>query len=743
MRLMTKEPKTYTIRGWLALLAIAFLLPSIAASSFLIWDSGRRERANLERATIHTTRVVLQAVDRELANLQGTAQALATSPYLQMDDFASFYVQAQQAMRNRPGIGVALIDSSGRQRLNTRVPFSTKLPPASNQRQLAEVFATGKPGISDLYTGSVTRLPKVSIDVPVWLNGAIPTGNTPYVLSLDLSADHFTAILQRSRLPEGWIVGIRDSMGTIIARDSLPGLFVGQQPAARPPPDSDEGSLGSQILGGVPVFITYSRSKVSKWLVIIGVPQAELNRALWFSIALGVGGELLCLAVGLALARLIGKRIATAIRSLAEPTLALGTGAPVRIVNRDLQEVNDIGQALVNAAELINTRTVERDRAESAEREIRLVTQQMETLYHRLMLATKAADIAIWEWDVKSKQLTMDQRMLALYKITLELGSVGGSMEDHQTNNIYKLWRQHVHPDDIVRLEQDMLDAVASGKPLSSEFRIVWPNGQIRIIRADAVVSRDPTGQTQRMTGINLDITDSKQQQAVNAALREKETMLKELYHRVKNNLQVITSLFNLQARSLPEGEARTSLQEAANRVRAMALVHEKFYQSGNLAEISLDQYIIDLCRQVSLAAAADKLGVCLRTEVEPVQVSLETAIPLGLILNELISNCMKHAFQSGGKGKITVSLRHVNDGVADADTLLLMVSDDGIGLGPDFNRTSFATLGLRLVAGLTKQLDGRFSLESQGGTDAKLYFNTAQHAYAQADADRSPLPDD
>lgn len=213
-------------------------------------------------------------------------------------------------------------------------------------------------------------------------------------------------------------------------------------------------------------------------------------------------------------------------------------------------------------------------------------------------------------------------------------------------------------------------------------------------------------------TAIIRDITQRKAQEvSLNSALREKETLLKEVYHRVKNNLQVIQSLLNLEARTLPEGPARDAMAETGARVRAMALVHEKLYQSGNLSSISLPDYIHDLVLQLQDSGAIDVRRIAVLTEVAPVDVGLDTAIPLGLLLNELVSNCIKHAFPDGRKGRIRIQVERLASGGR------LVVSDDGIGLPADFRTDRITSMGLKLATSLAKQLDGRMQIISDNGT--------------------------
>lgn len=185
-------------------------------------------------------------------------------------------------------------------------------------------------------------------------------------------------------------------------------------------------------------------------------------------------------------------------------------------------------------------------------------------------------------------------------------------------------------------------------------------------------------------------------------ALAEKETLLREVYHRVKNNLQVIQSLLNLKRASLDDAAARAALAETAERVRAMALVHEKLYQSSQLVQVDLADYLADLCRQVGEALRGPQAAVQLQVQAAAVRADLNCAIPFGLIVTELLSNCHKHAFADGRPGRIDVRLSPLPDGGA-----LLEVIDDGIG-SPQWRDGPQASLGLQLVHSLTRQIDGQ-----------------------------------
>lgn len=202
-----------------------------------------------------------------------------------------------------------------------------------------------------------------------------------------------------------------------------------------------------------------------------------------------------------------------------------------------------------------------------------------------------------------------------------------------------------------------------------------------------------------------IDLSERKAHEAsINAALKEKEVLLREVYHRVKNNLQVVQSLLSLRSRNLPEGLARTVMLESVQRVRAMALVHEKLYQSDNLDRIFFPDYVAGLFRQLmdAYGRQAPQGMVKLHQDIAAVNIGLDRAVPLGLLLTELISNCLKHGFADGRAGEVSVMLKETPTG------LQLSVADDGVGLSSNQNPLEGKTLGLTLVQSLAQQLNGK-----------------------------------
>jgi PAS domain S-box-containing protein len=209
--------------------------------------------------------------------------------------------------------------------------------------------------------------------------------------------------------------------------------------------------------------------------------------------------------------------------------------------------------------------------------------------------------------------------------------------------------------------------------------------------------------------------------QRVRASLREKEALLKEIHHRVKNNLQVVSSLLGLQSRAMIDPKMRKMFRDSQDRIHSMALLHESLYQSQNLSQIDFPVYIRQLAAHLfhSYGVAAERIH--LRTDLEELLLHLDAAVPCGLIINELISNSLKYAFPDGREGEIRVQLHGLSDG-----TTRLIVSDNGVGLRADVDWVSTRSLGLRLVRTLAQQLGAQIEVNSSAGVEVQLAFKAA-----------------
>lgn len=238
------------------------------------------------------------------------------------------------------------------------------------------------------------------------------------------------------------------------------------------------------------------------------------------------------------------------------------------------------------------------------------------------------------------------------------------------------------------------------------------------------------------LVAVQQDITERKQaQEQIEASLKEKEVLLKEIHHRVKNNLGIVSSLLRMQARRTTDVQTHAVLRDSQNRVHSIALVHEKLYRSKDLANINFTQYIQDLTVYLFDAYNINAQHIKLNMQIEEIGLDIDTAIPCGLIINELVSNALKYAFPDGYIGEIQVKFHQIDSAdssllksaVSPAATsshlLHLIVCDNGIGLPTDLDIRAAKTLGLTLVKGLVKQIRGTLEINSHCGTEFRISF--------------------
>lgn len=206
----------------------------------------------------------------------------------------------------------------------------------------------------------------------------------------------------------------------------------------------------------------------------------------------------------------------------------------------------------------------------------------------------------------------------------------------------------------------------------------------------------------------------SQQKELIEKQNNQKEILLKEIHHRVKNNLQVISSLLSLQSNNIEDENALSAVKEGQNRVKSIALIHQKLYQNDDISQVDFDEYAEELISYLRSAHELQHTTVDVQVETNSIQLDIDTAVPLGLILNELVSNSFKHAFKAGDEGIINVSLGYANN---QHNRLLLVVQDNGKGLPKNLKIEETSSLGLKLVRMLCLQLDGTLSYSNGTGS--------------------------
>jgi PAS domain S-box-containing protein len=469
--------------------------------------------------------------------------------------------------------------------------------------------------------------------------------------------------------------------------------------------------------------------------------------------------------------------------------------------------------------------------------------QTLTKINARFAIASEAAGLGFWDFDLASDTFEWDNSMFQLY---------GRARLDGAQP--YALWADSLHPDDREPSEQTMKKARNAAGAFESEFRVIHPSGDIRHLRSAFSVTRDAEGLTSQIFGVTFDVTARKRAteqfrlaleaaptgmlmmneagtivlvnaqiealfgyprdellgqrlemlvparfrarhpdlrkmffgdpktrvmgagrelyglrkdgtevpieiglnplqtpeghfvlssiaditerkraqaglHALNAELeqrvrvrtselKERESLLQEIHHRVKNNLQVISSLINMQIRGLEDESSRGALRECQSRVVTMAQIHEMLYQSADYARVPFAKYARDLTARVLSASGISRGTVALHFDLEEVSLPVEQAIPCGLILNELVANSLKHAFPNAANGTIRVELRHTPN-----HSVLLSVSDNGIGISPALNLETLSSLGVQLVMTLVEQLEGHLEIIRLPGSTFRITF--------------------
>ncbi|MEX0719712.1 MAG: PAS domain S-box protein [Balneolaceae bacterium] len=264
--------------------------------------------------------------------------------------------------------------------------------------------------------------------------------------------------------------------------------------------------------------------------------------------------------------------------------------------------------------------------------------------------------------------------------------------------------------EDALRLSESDKVQEATEQRLSKDGELI----EVIIYAVPVVVEKKIVG----IYGIYVDITDRiKAEEQVKKSLREKEILLAEIHHRVKNNLAVITGLLELQSFSAESASAIRILKDSQMRVNSIALVHEKLYQSEDFSEVAVEQYFKELTEVIHRTMVKEEFSVEINLDIQPVKLPITQAIPCGLLVNEILTNCYKHAFEGMKKGKIDILFFNKEE------TLFLKVQDNGIGL-PDQNGTSVHTsLGMTLIKTLAKQLDAEFNYRNENGAIFEFEF--------------------
>lgn len=342
-----------------------------------------------------------------------------------------------------------------------------------------------------------------------------------------------------------------------------------------------------------------------------------------------------------------------------------------------------------------------------------IVEKALKNSEDRLNQAVRVSLIGIYDHDHINNILyySPHQRMI-----------FGLDLEEEVTMQKYI---ETVHPDDRAMIGEAVKKAHdPKGDGLFDvEFRILKKDGSVRWISTRSqtyFTGKDDNDFPLRTIGAVIDITERKQfEKQLTDALKEKEILIREVHHRVKNNFQVIVSLLSLQSDLITDPVILNAFKESRNRIKSMALIHELLYQESNFESIDIKHYVQNLVDYLRRSYADTKSNFDISIDMEDIQIEIDTIIPCGLIINELISNSIKHAFPDGRDGEIHISFKKIS-----MESYCLILRDNGIGIPKNIDRRNHKSLGMMLINTLTKQINGELYIESSDkGSEFRIIF--------------------
>lgn len=294
-------------------------------------------------------------------------------------------------------------------------------------------------------------------------------------------------------------------------------------------------------------------------------------------------------------------------------------------------------------------------------------------------------------------------------------------MLDYTADELYKKTFYELGVQEEVEESLVDWDQLLSGKikNFSREQTYVRKDGDILSANVTVSLVRDANNNPNYFVAVFEDITERKEyEKQLEESIKEKEVLLKEVHHRVKNNMQVISSILNLQSSYITDENALGIIRESQDRIKSMSFVHESLYQSNTLSEVNFAEYIQNITRNLYHSYGRPEGGIELEYDLENIYLNLDTSIPCGLIINEVVSNSLKYAFEGREKGKIKIVFCKSSD-----DKMKLIIADDGIGLAEDFDIENAESLGLQLVTTLVTQVSGELEIDVTNGTSFGIEF--------------------
>lgn len=367
---------------------------------------------------------------------------------------------------------------------------------------------------------------------------------------------------------------------------------------------------------------------------------------------------------------------------------------------------------------LVTTTTIKNDKGEKIGSmglsrdisEIKNTEEKLFTQSAKLNLIFQNSSHIIFTVDKDFKLTSFNNNFIAIQESTMGITPKIGTEVIINSGKIY--------PNEVVKQRIEIHKKAMQGFSAVFENEVTRKNGEKIWLETyiDPIVLEN--NQIEEATYIVHDITEKKQaEQLIKEALKEKEILLKEVHHRVKNNLQIISSIINLQSTFVKDAQSQEMLKDIQNRIKTMSFIHESLYQTKDFSSIDFSEYVQNLAQNLTHSYRLYDKKIEINVVAKPIFLNLDQSIPCGLIINELVTNAFKYAFKNKNEGEITININQQNQ------TIFVSVEDNGIGFPNEIDFKNTESLGLQLVVTLTEQLNGKIELETKKGTKFIVSF--------------------
>jgi PAS domain S-box-containing protein len=663
--------KAHSAAAHLIVFALIIATPLLLLVGVLLYRSVSLESERVSQRIEQVLEALISDIDRDTDRRITILETLSTSTLLAEENWPAFYAQAKDILRGRAYL--VLIDSEGRQVINTYVPYGQAPAVTGDPESLQRMRQTARPVVSDLFTSLVVRQPVYNISIPVRRGTEVR-----YIMSLGLLPEDLRALLQSQSLPDRWSAAVWDSKGVIMARLRDQARLVGTKVPPRLAQLPPGKVVRTRNIDGEEVLAAVGRGQWSDWTIEVAFPAALVDEQLkdsllfWGATLLLVGG----LVIGLAF--LFGRGLTRPLAATTAAAGALGRGEAFIIGNSRVREVNAVNDALRRARRDIEEGSAALRRSEA-----------------QLRTAAEAAQFGVHEYDIAHDRTLRSPQFLKI---------LGAGETDAAAT--FEAGLDFVHPDDreVTRQRKRQILSGSEGQ-YQLEYRIRRRDGQVRWVMDRGQVIGGHDGKATRVVGVVLDITDIKE------AEQRQHLLFDELNHRVKNTLSIVQALAQQTLRSRPDPAefTRAFADRLGSLARAHSLLTHDSWRGAPLRDIVA----------TALAAFLDE-GRPIEIDGDAVMVPASTTITLSLMLHELATNAAKYGALSVAEGRLSIRWTTREAGAGTAVDLHWR-EENGPPVAPPKNRG----FGSRLLAGSAQQLGAELELDyAATGLHCRLRFS-------------------